>query len=95
MRDVAALHGSRRLSHFSTTWNVDGLIFRVRDGYGSFPAAMAAAILIEAKVRIRTGVVMLCRHLRSRSATLAPSLGLPEGCLLGFKPLAVKAPPFG
>ena len=25
----------------------------------------------EAKVRIRTGVVMLCRHLRSRSATLA------------------------
>ncbi len=28
----------------------------------------------EAKVRIRTGVVMLCRHLRSRSATLAPAL---------------------
>ena len=42
MRDVAARHGSRRLSHFSTAWNVDGLIFRVRDGYGSFPAAMAA-----------------------------------------------------
>ena len=29
------------------------------------------AIRFEAKVRIRTGVVMLCRHLRSRSATLA------------------------
>jgi hypothetical protein len=42
MRDVAALRGSRRLSHFSTARNVDGLIFRVRDGYGSFPAAMAA-----------------------------------------------------
>lgn len=33
---------SQRLAHSSTQGYADGLIFRVRDGYGSFPAAMAA-----------------------------------------------------
>jgi hypothetical protein len=43
-----------------------------------------------AKVRIRTGVVMLCRHLRSRSATLATLAiaGCPASCAGGppFRP---------
>ena len=33
---------SQRRAHSSTQGNVGGLIFRVRDGYGSLPAAMAA-----------------------------------------------------
>ena len=39
---MAAIQASRRLAHFSTTGNAGGLIFRVRYGYGSCPAAMAA-----------------------------------------------------
>lgn len=38
----AAIQGSRRLAHFSTTGNAGGLIFCVRYGYRSCPAAMAA-----------------------------------------------------
>ena len=43
------------------------------DGNRSGPAAVAAILISmnEAKVRIRTGMVSLCRRLRSRSATLA------------------------
>ena len=37
---------------------------------------------IKAKVRIRTGVVMLCRHLRSRSATLALGRSLSRVLLI-------------
>ncbi len=33
---------SQRLSYSSTHWNAGRLIFRVRDGYGSDPAALAA-----------------------------------------------------
>jgi hypothetical protein len=35
------------------------------------PLREPGIFLKEAKVRIRTGVVLLCRQLRSRSATLA------------------------
>ena len=38
----AANRISQRLSHSSTRRNAGGLIFRVRDGYGSCPAAVAA-----------------------------------------------------
>ena len=38
----AAIRGSRRLAHFSTAWNAGRLIFCVRYGYRSIPAAMAA-----------------------------------------------------
>ena len=40
----AANRISQRLAHSSTDRNAGGLIFRVRDGYGSGPAAMAALI---------------------------------------------------
>ena len=35
------------------------------------PMMLRAELQDQAKVRIRTGVVLLCRQLRSRSATLA------------------------
>lgn len=38
---MTAIRASQRLAHFSTTWNVCGLIFWVRDETRSFPAAMA------------------------------------------------------
>ena len=38
----AAYLFSQRLAHSSTRGNAGGLIFRVRDGYGSDPAAVAA-----------------------------------------------------
>ena len=44
MSGQAANQLSQRLAHSSTRWNAGGLIFRVRDGYGSGPAAMAALI---------------------------------------------------
>lgn len=37
--------------------------------------------IVKAKVRIRTGVVMLCRHLRSRSATLATGAVASQSCV--------------
>lgn len=45
---LATLAGqfSQRLSYSSTRWNAGGLIFRVRDGYGSCPAAVAASMPI-------------------------------------------------
>ena len=39
---MATIQSSRRLAHFSTIRNVDRLICCVRDGYRSYPAAMAA-----------------------------------------------------
>ena len=47
--------------------------------FSSIPIYISISILnidssIQAKVRIRTGVVLLCRQLRSRSATLAVSI---------------------
>ena len=71
------MYSSQRLSHFSTVYNAGRLIFCVRDGYRSDPAAMAAVLNLcemewmKAKARIRTGMESLCRRLRSRSATLA------------------------
>ena len=41
---MAAIQSSRRLAYFSTVRNVDRLIFCVRDGYRSDPAAMAAKL---------------------------------------------------
>ncbi len=41
---MAAIQSSRRLAHFSTVRNVDRLIYCVRDGYRSDPAAMAATL---------------------------------------------------
>ena len=38
----AAIRWSQRLAHSSTCRNAGGLILRVRDGYGSGPAAVAA-----------------------------------------------------
>ena len=43
---MAAIQSSRRLAYFSTVRNVDRLIFCVRDGYRSFPAAMAARLYL-------------------------------------------------
>src|SRR5699024_10866528 len=37
---------SQRFAHSSTRWNAGGLICRVRDGYGSRPAAVAALMPI-------------------------------------------------
>ena len=42
MNGQAANRVSQRLSYSSTHRNAGGLNFRVRDGYGCFPAAMAA-----------------------------------------------------
>ena len=39
---MAAIPNSQRLSHFSTKGNVGRLIYCVRDGNRSAPAAMAA-----------------------------------------------------
>ena len=41
---MAAIQSSRRLAHFSTVRNAGRLIFCVRDGYRSCPAAMAAKL---------------------------------------------------
>ena len=41
---MATIQSSRRLAHFSTVRNVDRLIYCVRDGYRSVPAAMAATL---------------------------------------------------
>ena len=41
---MATIQSSRRLAHFSTVRNVDRLICCVRDGYRSYPAAMAAIL---------------------------------------------------
>ena len=38
------MHSSQRLSHFSTVYNAGRLIFCVRDGYRSYPAALAAVL---------------------------------------------------
>ena len=42
MSGEAATRGSQRLAHASTARDVGGLNFRVRDGYGCVPAALAA-----------------------------------------------------
>jgi hypothetical protein len=39
---LAAKYGSQGLAHLSTAYYVGGLNFRVRDGSGCVPAAMAA-----------------------------------------------------
>ena len=41
---MTAIQSFRRLAHFSTVRNVDRLICCVRDGYRSYPAAMAAIL---------------------------------------------------
>lgn len=41
---MAAIRSSQRLAHLSTVRNVDRLIYCVRDGYRSCPAAMAARL---------------------------------------------------
>ena len=41
---MAAIRSSQRLAHLSTVRNVDRLIYCVRDGYRSSPAAMAARL---------------------------------------------------
>ena len=43
---MAAIQSSRRLAYFSTVRNVGRLIYCVRDGYRSCPAAMAATLNI-------------------------------------------------
>ena len=44
MSGEAANHGSQRISHSSTAWNAGGLNFRVRNGYGCVPTALAASM---------------------------------------------------
>ena len=44
MVNMTAIQSFRRLAHFSTVRNVDRLICCVRDGYRSYPAAMAAIL---------------------------------------------------
>ena len=44
---MATIHSSQRLAHFSTVRNVDRLIYCVRDGYRSFPVAMAAILILK------------------------------------------------
>ena len=51
---MATIQSSRRLAHFSTVRNVDRLIYCVRDGYRSYPAAMAAILLLQIGFFIRT-----------------------------------------
>jgi hypothetical protein len=65
---LATLAGqfSQRLSYSSTRGNAGGLIFRVRDGYGSCPAAMAALTPIygiEPQSKATIGISYL--HVRS------------------------------
>ena len=51
---MTAIQSSRRLAHFSTIRNVDRLIFCVRDGYRSYPAAMAAILFLQREFFIKT-----------------------------------------
>lgn len=65
---LATLAGqfSQRLAHSSTRWNAGGLICRVRDGYGSCPAAMAALMPIDgiepsyASIGDRSDICRMC-----------------------------------
>ncbi len=60
---MATIQSSRRLAHFSTIRNVDRLICCVRDGYRSYPAAMAAILLLQRglfyKDKIKSCIEML------------------------------------
>ena len=51
---MATIQSSRRLAHFSTIRNVDRLICCVRDGYRSYPAAMAAILFLQREFFIKT-----------------------------------------